>query len=534
MIIFLGTGAPPIAYSTRFEFTVPEYVGDDAGKEVWHYVLAKVYVPPSLSGDHFYFVASADDSVQNVKLNGVSKAGSGSSVSINLGTVSSRYYHLLEFEFVDVGGGGSLYFHVATAIDEFASLSRLRVYVPDYGDTEYEYMVTTTTWCSMKDDYFLLGSADDFIEDVCVDGVVWQDWEWNCSPYDTIYAWGDGFCYPLGNLDNNVGLNAYNISFKFGEIFCSGLLDFQYVSWTKQRGRIGPPRFRAVGNLIKAANINIYNAKFYGGSKWKDDDDPQFSERYFEARQIARAIHQDGDCWFSTTFEIGLGLGWAEWALLPATMDDVGVTINLTSRAFDSNKEVGLVGATMLWWELSLRDYTLDIYSFPNLEVKGLEFSDEGESIVTQELEALDYTGDVIMFVSTALGGPTLEGAVGASVGLAIKGIVAGVNYYEGQEVCRCEETISGNHHRQLCFADRLYAIADDGGLFEPKSSESDVAFFKLNPAAGKHCGLTKIVLNGTLVATYNELHAPGEPERFDYPVAEIEISTCIPWFLRG
>ena len=50
----------------------------------------------------------------------------------------------------------------------------------------------------MKDDYFLIGYADNFIDDVCVDGTVWQDWEWDMGEYEAIYAWGDGFCYPLG------------------------------------------------------------------------------------------------------------------------------------------------------------------------------------------------------------------------------------------------------------------------------------------------------------------------------------------------
>ena len=290
----------PIAYSTAFDFTVP----DDGNNEVWYYVLARVYVPSGLSGQHFYFVASADDSIQHVKLDALfSKVGSGSSVNIDLGTLSSGY-HLIEFEFVEVSGGGWLNFHVATATGNYAWLSRFRIYVPNYSENTYEYTVETQTNFPIDDWYFLKGFADDFINEVYVDGLKWQDWEWNCTPYDTIYAWGDGFCYPLGE---RIGWR--NIIFTFGEIWEVGLLDFQYVSWTNQKAKIGEPRFCAVGSLNEGNYITINSATFYGGSKWKFEEDPEFSERYFEARQVINASYNDGRLWVDACFEIGLGLG---------------------------------------------------------------------------------------------------------------------------------------------------------------------------------------------------------------------------------
>ncbi len=271
MITFWGTRTPPIAYSTTFEFKAPTPNASDLDKEVWYYVLARVYVPSELSRQSFYFVATANDAfgVQNVKLNAYSKAGSGNPVNIGLGTLYSGF-HLLEFEFVDYAGSGSINFHVATANGTYAWLDRFHVYVPNYSDNTYRYNVTTTTWCSMKDDYFLIGYADDFIDDVCVDGLVWQDWMWDMGEYGTIYAWGDGFCYPLGNLENNTGLNAYTLNFKFGEIWGSGLLDLQYVSWTKQQDRIWRPRFYAESDVnIGQTNYNaqITEKKLYGGSQ---------------------------------------------------------------------------------------------------------------------------------------------------------------------------------------------------------------------------------------------------------------------------
>ncbi len=193
MIIFYGPCKTPIAYSTTFEFTVP----NDGDNEVWYYVLVKVYVHQGLSGQNFYFVASANERVQNVKLNAYSKAGSGSSVNIDLGSLNSGY-HLLEFEFVEIIGSGSLNFHVARASGQHAWLARFRIYVPNYSNNEYRYNITTHTNFPIDDDYFLKGYADDYIDDVYVDGLKWQDWEWDMGGYDAIYAWGDGFMYPLG------------------------------------------------------------------------------------------------------------------------------------------------------------------------------------------------------------------------------------------------------------------------------------------------------------------------------------------------
>jgi hypothetical protein len=506
----------PTAYSTTFEFTVPY----DGNKEVWYYVLARIYVS---SEEKFNFVASANDRVQNVKLDGASKAGSGSSVNIELGSLSSGY-HLLEFEFVEIYGSGWLNFHVTTAAEEYARLVRFRVYIPNYSDNEYRYNITTHTNFPIDDHYFLKGYADDYIDDLYVDGLKWQDWEWNCTPYGTIYAWGDGFCYPLGERDE-----WRDIIITFGEIWGGGLLDFQYISWTHQQDRIGQPKFYAVGNAITSDYITITNARFYGGSKWKFEEDPEFSERYFEARLRFNASYDDGETWFNAYLEVGLGKGWAEWALLPATMDDVGITLNLTSIYFDSNLPESSEELPWKWWEVGLEDYTIDVYSFPQLEIVGMEFTDEGESIVRPDLTALDYLGTVIMFVSGQLAQP-----IGAAVGLGIKGIAAVARFVEGQSVCRFEETISEDHHRRLCAEYDL--CTEPHELIAYSRSDNDVVFFKLNPAAGKHCGLTKVVLKGTLVARYGIYTGQFPPVVYYYlyPIADIEISIYIPWFLRG
>jgi len=66
--------------------------------------------------------------------------------------------------------------------------------------------------------------------------------------------------------------------------------------------------------------------------------------------------------------------------------------------------------------------------------------------------------------------------------------------------------------------------------------SESDVLFFKLDPIAGRHCGLTKVVLQGTLKAVQWFIGGPGTGPIpvWSANIANITIAIHIPWFLRG
>jgi len=391
------TSPTPIAYSTSFEFSVP----NDGDSNVWYYILVRFYVPEGLSNKTFSLVAgkSVDDAIRNVKVDCklMQQSQVGGVFNIPLGQLL-KGYHLLELEYLESIGAGSINFSVQTSAGEYAWLDRFRIYVPNYSDNKYEYTVKTRTYFP-GDTFFLGGYADDFIDDVYVDvGLIWQDWEWDMgSSYGAIYAWGDGFMYPL-----EWQYDWHNITFTFGEISQAGLLDFQYISWTNQKDKIGKPKFYAVGNLNQADCITIDSAMFYGGSKWKFEDDPEFSERYFEARQIINATYDDGDYWFTTSFEVGLGLGWAEWALLPATEDDVGITLNLTCRYWNSNKGMAY---PYQFWTLDLRNITLDVYSFPALEIKGMEYQEHDSFVKSDGTAAIDYMGTVIMFVSSTIVG---------------------------------------------------------------------------------------------------------------------------------
>ncbi|MDH5732720.1 MAG: hypothetical protein OEY88_02900 [Candidatus Bathyarchaeota archaeon] len=500
----------PIAYSTTLEFTVP----DDGGEEVWYYVLARVYVPEDLSNETFYFVASAsaNDGVQDVMLDETSNPGSGSPVNIDLGSLG-KGYHLLEFVFVEVADAGSLSFHVATAAEEYAWLARFRIYIPDYSDTEYEYTLTPNTWCTMKDDYFLIGYADDYIDDVCVDGTVWQDWEWDCAPYDTIYAWEDGFCYPLGNLENNIGGNAYDMSFKFSEIEESGLLDFQHGSWTHQRDRIGRPRFYAISdvNLEQTHyNAQITEKKLYGGSQWYMEAGS--SKRYITTVQEFVWIEDRGPAGqWGARLRLETGIGW-----LPLTTEefaDFGIMLNLTyldSAGYNAFRKIDLY------------DSHVDVYTPESLNIVGIEFVGDGQSKVSEEL--LGWR--IVEGIGVGLIAYAATGPFGAVAGIiAGQSIDAVFEYALDQEEEDAHDQGGTPTHHTFGYHPIWWVTGWIYGPLIPVEnvgeSNSHLMFIRLNPMAQKHCGAVKLVFHGQI--------------RFDngyWDSASFETTIIVPWFL--
>jgi hypothetical protein len=490
-------------------------------------------------------------------------SGSGDLHQPLLRYFSEGFIYLLEFEYHESIGAGSLHFELTTSSGEKAWLVRFRIFVPNYSENPYEYTVNTETWCPILDDYFLIGYADDYIDDVGVDGTVWQDWEWDCGSYGAIYACGDGFCYPLGKLPKET---LYDISFSFGEIWLGGLLDFRYVAWTDQREYwLTAPKFYATVNLEPYEDIITpfmnqtikLDATFYGGSQWKDPEHPEISERNVETRLRINA-HWNRTIdptlpfsqWFDACFEIGLGKGWAEWMLSGGGTDDVGVTTNLTCLYFNTNlpSEDLEPGKWCSQWCLTLKNVTLDIFSCPWLEIPAIEHYPNGESIVNPNWTvATDYLGEVIMFVAGALQpeiGMTWA-IIGSLVGLGIQGISAGTHYSPGQQLEVYQETITELHHGQLQYNNHIDLDGNDGygplKIFapdkNPKSTINDIVFFQLNPVSGKRCGLTKAVLKGQIAAlSYSRLKdSPKEDRVLDtIPLGELEIAICIPWFIWG
>jgi len=99
------------------------------------------------------------------------------------------------------------------------------------------------------------------------------------------------------------------------------------------------------------------------------------------------------------------------------------------------------------------------------------------------------------------------------------------------------DEILSEPNHYQLNRDEELpmsvHANAPEG---HPYRYESDVIFFKLNPVAGRHCGLTKVVVQGRIDVTHWILtgHAPYMEPVWSTYIGNIKSTIYIPWFLRG
>jgi hypothetical protein len=435
--------------------------------------------------------------------------------------------------------GGQLKFAIKTTSGDFAWLYRFKIQVPDYGDNEVKYTVKTTLNLPLHDYYFLKGyHADDYITDLYWGGLKMRGWEWNCSPYETLYAWGDGFLYPIVE---DYGVQPF--TFTFGEIWGAGLLDFKVISWTFQRNHFGPPKFYARTTLDRGKFPNPMGKEFYqcdvegeirAGSKWYlNEESPEMSVKHFETKLKIHAHYDNqptSNHYFETTVEIGLGLGWCQWALGPGGQDDIGIFTSLTCLQWETNIE-----DPNFWWILYLWDTTIDIYSFPSLNITGLEFYPEGDSKVKPDLTAIGYTGSGIMFIFAtlrALGYIQPETAViGSLVGLAIQGIEVISHYYDGQQLLPYTKTIQEGHHYQIYYNEGTAYPGPDYLLIPAQegTSKNDMGFFKVKPLEGKRCGSTKVVLKSTLMAEWcsSGLIVP-------YPIVDIEIAFLIPWFIRG
>jgi len=199
---------------------------------------------------------------------------------------------------------------------------------------------------------------------------------------------------------------------------------------------------------------------------------------------------------------------------------------------FSSNRLTGVVGGNYYCWELSLRDYTIDAYSFPALKITGME-ADTGDSkgkIAPGYFIATNFGGEVILTTAgflTLIPGGEIVGIIGAGVGLGVLGVAAFLDYTQGQEVSRYDQTIAEDHHRQLRSTTTMWVNPDAS-----RKSASDLIFLGLDPTAGKTCGLTKVVLKGTLQASYWIIPYMGFPMHWDYHIGNIEITLCIPWFI--
>jgi hypothetical protein len=524
------TSDHPIAYSTSFEFDVP----NTNVSRVWYYILARIYLPAGLASNWCFLNGSSDAGIRNVINDTVLVRADQPSgpFNITLGNVA-RGYHLLELECLGPAGGGSIGFSVFTSASEAVWLDRFRICVPNYGSSMIGYTVKTYTQFN-DDDFFLGGIADKFIDNVWLGGKsLWPDWMWDTGTVSggvgAIYGWGDGFMYPLGTP----GAGMHAISFAYGNN-ATGLLDFHYISRSNQSAEIGPPKFYAsasISNLGDAMTVN--STRIYGGSQWASKPGVSKRNSTILTKCDINYNSSSSGIWFNTVLDVEVGNWWATWELGANQPADVAIPLNFTVENLTSNIWTGQQLDTLSFWDAELRDYTIDTYSFASLGIKGME-ANEGQSkgiIIPQgHTIALNFAGTTIM-TTTAFSSVYGVPEVGAAVGLGVTGVAAILDYIQGQQVSAYDETFKENNHWQLTANGPIYLSIDTNST--NSKSKSDLVFLKFQtPDSGYDCGLTEVVLKGSLGVSYNIVPSSEQPISVDYPIGDIQIILCIPWFI--
>jgi hypothetical protein len=458
-----------------------------------------------------------------------SKVGSGSSVNIDLGTLSGGY-HLLEFEFVEVSGSGWLNFHVATATGNYAWLVRFRIYVPNYSNNTYEYTVTTTTNFP-SDEYYFGGFADDYIKDIWVDtNQKWYDWMWNMGSYGTIYGWSDGFMYPLNLLQDT-----HTVKFRFGNNG-SGLLDFQYISSSNQPDKIGKPRFWARISPPTSSypsgsirHLDIYDVESWAGSDWASAIGS--SRRLIAAGLRVLANATDTNTFYPIPQEaevtLILDLPSYQWPL--NSLQDIGLHINVTYTYFN---EQYFVYSFPIWFEtksIELKVSTQGLMLY--VPYPSIVFSDRSQTtFITPDWKAAyDALKWATTFILLGLG-PV--GAIGAGY----------TQYRMSEYMYRTQQQLNSTWEELGPPTYRKYHMnifkttMDQAPLSEPVKSISNGFFLRMSPSASKYCGGINFTLQGRLWLPffYSGEPPPDSPNWYgEWLPIDIEISIAFPVFVK-
>jgi hypothetical protein len=531
----------PIAYSTSFNFTVPS----DGDYPVNYYVLSRVYVNSSLSGQRFYFVASADDGVQNVKLDNSLKAGSGGSVNIDLGTLS-KGYHLIEFEFVEVSGGGWLSFHVATASGQPAWLDRFRIYLPNYSNNMHEYTVTTRTCFPIYDNYYLEGFADDYICNFKVDSTQWYEWEWS-TQQETINAWEDGFLYPVFN-SKETGI--FNIEFTFGGRD-GGVLDFQFLSCEYEKARIGNPRFWAQTKITPAGSpeqlveLYDYSTQISCGSHWCDVNGvPTSNPMDFEfiTQAVELLMNVSGGLQNSILQKVTLAtsLGWIKMDPRENDYYDVGIMFNLTGGdLYFSWKEGNETNFDQWDWDVWFQLTSLEIWTPQSVAApEKIVFANETPttSFVGPDLSiAKSFAGGIttgLLYWGFRMIGGTLAGPFGIVAATAGGSLVEAMfNFFEGQKVVGTQQVTQNSTYLRAEMKDDLYVNTETGDGGNKANSGTQAVFIRIRGIDRYHCGAIKIKTK-SIVAVRQLIILGGQAVPVEYRM-EIEQTFILPLFIR-
>lgn len=535
---------PPTVYSESLKFEVPS----DGDNRVYYIIQVGLYIPPSSDDYAFYFVTTeVDDWVTRVSCDGIISYMITpeiilpcQNVVVNLGYLWEGW-HLLEIEFVEQWVAGVLKFSVVSdgykdpypgkrgagggaggvsreedeetirtlcgdkitsnpkenlilkadyteASQRFvgpkAWLCSFRIIVPSYGDIEHRYKVTTNMTIPMRDRYFLTGYANDFIDDILVDGLLWPHWEWwSGEQAKSIYGWGDGFCYRLGDW---LEKDWYVLKFDFGNYEGDAKLEFQVISFTNEKDKIGRPKFWAhVESAGGFPYTKIRDRKFYGGSAWTGN--PGISERkivavqeiYLEARDGARLL---GDA----KARLEVGIAWLDFDM-GISDTSFAIMINLT---YLGGVQKPFADAVLKWVDVGV------VVPHHVLKITGLEFKDVhgGKSIINSNYVIV--TGALISAATFLASQYSIP--VGAMTGIILGGTTVNSIFYY---VAGIQETPCGG----VDFNDyALWAWWETIGPVSQGNSVSEIIFVRVDPIEETTCGLLTVSFKGEIISGYS------------------------------
>lgn len=420
-------------------------------------------------------------------------------------------------------GSGILRFHVSTASSGYAWIDRTRVCVPNYGDTEHRYTVKTNTYFP-GDTFFLCGYADDYIDDVMVEvGLIWHDWQWNSGSYGTLYAWRDGFMYPL-EWQSGTKL----ITFTYGEILGAGVLDFRYVSWTHEQTKLGKPKFycKAENPVVVAGPLRIDVKEVYGSSKW--DAEAGTSGRSISATYnltVYLPPDSQNPSGHSAKTAFTVSLLYLDYESPKGTTTDFAVAFNMTHLG-----DTGGFPLQVGFQAPNSGEYGVYVYAPSQAESIIHMEQLEGRSFVDNNF-VVNLASDVGYVLFAALIGSQVE--FGASYLMMLAGartLATMVKFTNGQQLPHSGEVGSDPYYRRL-WTDGYYFIPE----WEPpprvgvRGTRSDIAFLQTKAGNGMHCGALKVVVVAKLWFTDWGAYPFGT----SYPV-KIPITFIVPYFVKN
>lgn len=171
------------------------------------------------------------------------------------------------------------------------------------------------------------------------------------------------------------------------------------------------------------------------------------------------------------------------------------------------------------------------------LRITGMEdgaFQSNG--IINPDFTAgINYASTIILSSLVFANNPVTITA-GTFVGLVVSGVGTTFSLSSGQAVSRYNQVGAGPSSNNVQLFPTSYPMPNvlSCGVYPYPTGIwglNDIVFMGFSPGSGLHCGLTRVALQGTLVATYTRM-IQGNFVATDFPIGQIQVTLCIPWFI--